>query len=136
MGAETTFPASPRELLGLVDSCESLLQCTDPERAIVAAAVLADDGRVFTALHVRSHNCSHCSVCAEAVAIGMAVTAGAVSLVAAVSVVRGNGTFRVWSPCGGCRELLRDHGVVQVIVARTPDGGLATATPNELLPWP
>lgn len=136
MRADTAFPASPSVLRGLADSCESLLRRTNPERAIVAAAVLADDGRVFTALHVRSRNCSHCSVCAEAVAIGMAVTAGTVSLVAAVSVVRRNDAFRVWSPCGGCRELLRDHGVAQVIVSRTPDGGLVTVTPDELLPWP
>lgn len=136
MGAEAVVAASPSVLLGLVNSCEELLQRTDPERAIVAASVLADDGRVFTALHVRSRNCSHCSVCAEAVAIGMAMTAGAVGLVAAVSVVHRDGVFRVWSPCGGCRELLRDHGVVQVIVSRTPDGGLLTTTPNELLPWP
>ncbi|MGW2081252.1 hypothetical protein ACWCOW_30700 [Streptomyces sp. NPDC001939] len=134
--ADTILAASQTVLLTLVESCEALLQRTDPERAIVAASVLATNGRVFTALHVRSRNCSHCSVCAEAVAIGMAVTAGAQGLTAAVSVVRDNRAFRVWSPCGGCRELLRDHGVLQVIVSRTPGGSLITATPDELLPWP
>lgn len=66
----------------------------------------------------------------------MALTAGGSSdLVACVSVVRAGETARVWSPCGSCRELLRDHEVGYVVVAE--DNGQVVMVPvADLLPWP
>ncbi|MFC5253434.1 hypothetical protein [Streptomyces nigrescens] len=120
----------------MVDACRQTLRHSDPDRVTVAAAVLARDGRIFSAVHVRSRNCSHCSVCAEAVAIGMALTAGAVNLAAATAVMRDGNNLSITSPCGGCRELLRDQRVAHVVVFQAEDGSLTTARPAELLPWP
>ena len=123
------------DIPGLVDACrQALLSCTHPA-VRVAAAVMDADGVVHTGVQVRSRNCGHCSTCAEPVALGAALTSGAKQLVACVAIVRVDATTRVWSPCGTCRELLRDFGVKTVVVAQT-DGGLITATPDELLPWP
>ncbi|MFJ9420033.1 hypothetical protein ACIRPT_38645 [Streptomyces sp. NPDC101227] len=136
MKADTVPFASPTGLQALVDSCRQALRHIDPNRVRVAAAVLSREGRIFTAVQVRSRNCSHCSVCAEAVAIGMAFTARAFDLVAAAAVMRDDDRIAIASPCGGCRELLRDHGVDQVVVSQAEDGTLITARPTDLLPWP
>jgi cytidine deaminase len=123
-------------LLRMVDACRQTLLASDYELVKVATAVLCADGRIFTALQVRSRSCNHCSVCAEAIAIGMALTAGHHDLVACVALVRtGDGT-PVYSPCGSCRELLRDHGVTRVVAAESPAAQPITATLPELLPWP
>ena len=123
------------QLRGLVEECRTtLLGITNPLVKVVAA-VLDAHGRTYTAVQVRSANCNHCSVCAEAIAIGMALTAGSHDLVACVAVARERQTTAVWSPCGSCRELLRDHDIGHVIVAEGPD--LITAVPaTDLLPWP
>jgi cytidine deaminase len=119
----------------LVDACRTtLLGCTN-ELVRVAAGVLDNDGRIFTAVQVRSRNCNHCSVCAEAIAIGMALTAGSTNLAACASVVRSGDTTKVWSPCGSCRELLRDHEIGHVVVS-DDHGRLTTVATIDLLPWP
>jgi len=128
-------PPGETELRALVAACRNTLRSCTNQRVKVATAVLDRNGRTFTAVQVRSRNCSHCSVCAEAIAIGMALTAGSCDLVACVSVVRVGRTTRVWSPCGSCRELLNDHKVGHVIVAED-HGQLVTVPGADLLPWP
>jgi cytidine deaminase len=123
------------EIRRLVERCRAtLLDCTN-ELVRTAAGVLGTDGRMYTAVQVRSRNCNHCSVCAEAIAIGMALTAGTTDLVACVALVRTERGTAVWSPCGRCRELIRDHAVARIVV-HAADDQLITATPADLLPWP
>jgi cytidine deaminase len=59
----------------------------------------------------------------------MVVSAGAADLDTCVAFHR----LTVLSPCGSCREIIRDHGFRHVVVAC--DGELVTVTPDELLPW-
>jgi cytidine deaminase len=126
---------SDENLHKLLDACRAtLLGCTN-ELVRVAAGVLDNDGRIFTAVQARSRNCNHCSVCAEAIAIGMALTAGSNNLAACASVVRSGDTTKVWSPCGSCRELLRDHEIGHVVV-RDDHDRLTTVATIDLLPWP
>lgn len=123
------------QMYALIEACRATLrECTN-DRVRVTAGILDDAGRIFTAVQVRSSNCSHCSICAEAIAIGMAVTAGSASLIACVAVARDGDTESVWSPCGSCRELLRDHAVRYAVI---PDErGRARCVPaTDLLPWP
>jgi len=128
-------PPRDTDLRALIDACRrTLLDCTN-DLVKAAAGVLDRNGRIFTAVQVRSRNCNHCSICAEAIAIGMALTAGSTDLAACVSVVRTGPTARVWSPCGSCRELLRDHEIGYVVVSDDP-GRLTTIPSNDLLPWP
>jgi len=123
------------DLRKLVDACRTtLLGCTN-ELVQVAAGVLDSKGGIFTAVQARSRNCNHCSVCAEAIAIGTALTAGSDDLAACASVVRSGGTAKLWSPCGTCRELLRDHEIGHVVVSDNY-GHLLTVTSIDLLPWP
>lgn len=121
------------DLDALVDACRTALLTSRYERVRVAAAVSTRSGSIHTGLQVRSVTCGHCSTCAEPVAIGTALSAAATDFDTCVAM-RLNGTPEILSPCGTCREILRDHGFHHVIVATT-DSGLITATPDELLPW-
>jgi len=79
----------------------------------VGAAVLAADGRIFAGCNVE--NLSYgLTQCAERVAVGMAVAAGARVLVA-VAVVAD--TRVPISPCGACRQVLAEFGVKRVLLA-------------------
>ena len=71
---------------------------------LVGAALLAKDGRVFVGCNVE--NASYgLTCCAERNAVFAAVAAGAKKFVA-VAVVTANGG----SPCGACRQVLREFG--------------------------
>ncbi|XVS65996.1 hypothetical protein ACQPYE_08060 [Actinosynnema sp. CA-299493] len=121
-------------LVGLLKSCWATLDACRFVSVRVAAAVRAFDGEVFSAVQVRSTTCSHCSVCAEPVVLGMALTAGVERIDACVAIRRLHEGFEILSPCGSCRELLRDTGVLRVVVASRPTG-LVVLSPDELLPW-
>ena len=130
-------PAAPSEkhLVGLLEACRTTLATCTEELVKVSASILDDAGRVFTAVQVRSSNCSHCSICAEAVAIGMALSAGSTCLIACASLAREGDGDAIWSPCGSCRELLRDHLIAYAVVP--DDRGRPLCVPvTELLPWP
>ena len=121
------------DLSKLVEACRTALMANQHPTVRVAAAVSTTDGRIHTGLQVRSTTCGHCSVCAEPVAIGTALADGVSGFDACVAL-RLRDAPEVLSPCGACREILRDHGFSRVIVAQT-DAGFVTATPDELLPW-
>jgi len=79
----------------------------------VGAALLLADGRVFTGCNVE--NLSYgLTQCAERVAIGAAVAAGAREFVA-MAVVAVTGV--PISPCGACRQVMAEFGVPRVILA-------------------
>jgi cytidine deaminase len=79
---------------------------------------------------------AHCSICAEPIAIGMALTAASANIVACAAIARSGDTATVWSPCGSCRELLRDHSVGYVVVVDDEHDDLIAVPTAELLPWP
>ena len=94
-------------------------------RFFVGAAVLARDGRVFLGVNVE--NAAYpLGVCAEKTALTRAVTDGcrpgdfeAIAITA--------------SPCGGCRQWLRELRIDRVLYANAA-GELVESTPSELLP--
>jgi cytidine deaminase len=94
----------------------------------VGAALLASDGRVFTGCNVE--NLSYgLTMCAERVAIGAAIAAGA-SQFEAVAVVADTGV--PISPCGACRQVLAEFGVPKVLLANRSER--LEFTLDELLP--
>jgi len=79
----------------------------------VGAALLAVDGRVFSGCNVE--NLSYgLTMCAERVALGTAVAAGAREFLA-VAVVAD--TAVPISPCGACRQVLTEFAVPKVLLA-------------------
>jgi cytidine deaminase len=96
----------------------------------VAAAVIDDQGRVFTGVNVE--NISYgLSMCAERVAIFAAVAAGARRITAAAVV--GSGADLL-SPCGACRQVLAEFAAPETFVYCDAPGGLQRWSVGELLP--
>jgi cytidine deaminase len=94
----------------------------------VGAALLAEDGTVFTGVNVE--NAAYpSSSCAEATAVGNAISAGARRFRACIDATTVEGAY----PCGRCRQILLEFGVPRVLVS-TADGEVREHSLDELLP--
>jgi len=82
----------------------------------VGAAIEASDGRVFVGCNVESASYG-LTICAERMALGAAVAAGARSLrrVAVTTEVEPPA-----APCGACRQLLAEFGLNLEVIAAGP----------------
>ena len=100
-------------------------------RFAVGAAVRAASGAIYAGANVE--NAAYpVGTCAEAGAIAAMVAAGERILVEALVV--GDGETLV-TPCGACRQRLREFGAPTTPVhIATPDGVRRTMTLDELLP--
>ena len=97
-------------------------------RFSVGAAVMTNDGRIFTGCNVE--NLSYgLTMCAERVAIGAAVASGArnFQMIAVVA-----DTAVPISSCGACRQVMAEFGVSRVILANRSER--LEFTMEELLP--
>jgi cytidine deaminase len=122
----------------LVRKAEELIRLRYKEnRHHIAAAVQLKDGTTHTGLHLDTY-VGRASVCAEAVAVGTALSTsgGAITTVVSVRHPRPrekNQAIHVVSPCGICRELLADFAPdCTVILDR--DGHLVRVPIKDLLP--
>jgi len=97
----------------------------------VGAALLTDDGRIFSACNVE--NASYgLSVCAERNAIGQMVAEGAKRLTA-IAVVADTDTPT--PPCGACRQVLAEFASPQAPVKlKNLKGKVASFTLADILP--
>lgn len=97
----------------------------------VGAALLADDGRVFTGVNVE--NASYgLTTCAERSAVSRAISDG-VRGFRAIAVV-GPEDQRGCPPCGSCRQVLHEIGPDLVVVMPEEGGGTRQTSLRELLP--
>ena len=104
----------------------------------VGAAMRTRDGRIVTGVNIDAY-IGRIAVCAEAIAIGRAITETGDRGIETIVAVRHPkpdepGDIAVVSPCGICRELIHDYDAnARVIV---PDNGREpkVATIGELLP--
>jgi cytidine deaminase len=96
----------------------------------VGAALLTDDGRIFTGANVE--NASYgLSMCAERTAVFHAVAEGVRGLRAvAVSASNDEPTW----PCGACRQVLHEFGPDMVVISEGLGGGREERKLTELLP--
>jgi cytidine deaminase len=103
----------------------------------VGAALRTRDGRLVTGVNLDAY-VGRGAVCAEAIAIGRALTEKGDQGIATIVAVRHPkpgepGGIAVVSPCGACRELIHDYDAkarVIVMDGTTP----AVTTIGELLP--
>lgn len=95
----------------------------------VGAAIETEDGHVFAGCNVESASYG-LTICAERMALGAAVAAGARTLRRVVVTTDADPPA---APCGACRQLLAEFGLETEVVAVGP-GGERRWTLRELLP--
>lgn len=103
----------------------------------IGSAVRTKSGKIFSAVHVEA-NVGRITVCAEAIAIGKAISEGEHEFETIVAVAHPHPHEKIdkcWivSPCGMCRELISDYGKdTDVIISY--NGELVKCNVMELLP--
>jgi cytidine deaminase len=104
----------------------------------VGAALRTRDGRIVTGVNIDAY-IGRIAVCAEAIAIGRAITENGDHGIETIVAVRHPkpdepGKIAVVSPCGICRELIHDYDAKARVIV--PDGGRAPRAVKigELLP--
>ena len=98
----------------------------------VGAALLTEDGRVFTGSNVENVSFG-LTMCAERVAVGTAVQAGAMTFRAIVVV---SDSTEPVVPCGACRQVLAEFAPDLEIVSATVNGKATGFNLATLLPVP
>lgn len=104
----------------------------------VGAALRTRDGRIITGVNIDAY-LGRMAVCAEAVAIGRAITEAGDQGIETIVAVRHpkpdetDQSIAVVSPCGSCREIIHDYDAKARVIV--PNGDEPTvATIAELLP--
>jgi cytidine deaminase len=104
----------------------------------VGAALRTRDGRVYAGVNLDAY-LGRMAVCAEAVALGRAVTDVGETGIETIVAVRhpdpqeGDREIAVVSPCGSCRELIWDYDRNARVIVPGADGPVVTGI-RELLP--
>jgi len=104
----------------------------------VGAALRTRDGRIYTGVNLDAY-LGRMAVCAEAVALGRAVTEVGETGIETIVAVRHpepqepDRAIAVVSPCGSCRELIWDYDRNARVIVPTANGP-AVATIGDLLP--
>ena len=97
----------------------------------VGAAFLTDDGSIITGCNVENAAYPQ-SQCAEASAIGSLVSQGYKKIIEIVVVGSGD---KLCSPCGGCRQRLREFSSLDIKIHMCDANGyMKTSTLEQLLP--
>ena len=96
----------------------------------VGAAVLCDDGRVFSGANVENAVYG-LSLCAERVALVKAVSDGCRRF-EVLAVIAGGPT--PCPPCGACRQFLAEFGADTIVIMANTNGDIRRARIKDLLP--
>ena len=129
---EASEQVPPRALIATARDC--LGRAYAPySKFPVAAAVVDEDGRVFTGVNVE--NASYgLTMCAERVAIFTAVAAGAKKLRALALTSKTGGTLM---PCGACRQVMAEFfEPAAPVYSDTGKDRYKTTSLRDLLPKP
>ncbi len=126
----------------LVDAARSVLaRRYRPGWHSVGAALRGASGRIYTAVNLNARYVGRVDVCAEAVALGMAIAAGEKGLDSVVAVQRGTRRSRsprgrIVPPCGVCREMFNDYAPTMTVLLPGPKGTVVRRRARDLLPEP
>ena len=97
----------------------------------VGAALLCDDGTVFTGCNVENAAFGS-TICAERTALLKAVSEGRRTGWMTLAIAGRGGDF-CW-PCGACRQMLYEFAPELRVLAARGDGAFETATLDQLMP--
>lgn len=101
---------------------------------VVGAALRLRSGEIVTGVHLEAY-VGRIAICAEAVALGRAVTEiGSCDIDAIVAVYHSeSGDVSIVAPCGMCRELVSDYAPTASVLMPTDTGFERTAI-DKLIP--
>lgn len=120
--------------LELVKQAEQIIERnfdSDKYYQTVGAAVRCRNGRVYVGVNLDGIHGS----CAEAIALGTAITAGERDFECIVAVYGKEAPHNVLSPCGNCRQLITEYAPHCDVIVQTGDGYKKVSI-AELLPYP
>lgn len=126
--------------LQLIESARSVLaRRYHPRFHSVGAAIRGRSGRIYAAVNLNARYVGRVDVCAEAVALGMAIASGEKDLDTVVAVQRGtrgsrSPRGRIVPPCGVCREMFNDYAPKMTVLMPGPKGTVLRRRARELLP--
>jgi cytidine deaminase len=105
-----------------------------PDWHVVGAALRLRTGEIVTGVHLDA-NVGRIAVCAEAIALGRAVTEHGSSDVETIVAVycHSDGRICVVAPCGMCREMIADYAPDARVLIRA-DEAIVERSIRELLP--
>jgi cytidine deaminase len=132
----TALTERDRELVSLAS--EAIERCYRNDWQEVGAALRTRDGRVYAGVNLDAY-LGRMAVCAEAVALGRAITDtgnGGIETIVAVRHPKPHETGRaiaVVSPCGACRELIWDYDRNARVIVPGDNGPVVVAI-ADLLP--
>ena len=131
-------PLSRKDLELIAAAREAIEKRYRDEWQEVGAALRTCDGRVITGVNIDAY-LGRMAVCAEAVAIGRAITEAGDKGIETIVAVRhpkpgeADRSIAVVSPCGSCREIIHDYDAkARVIVPE--DGKETVVSIADLLP--
>ncbi|XP_036112129.1 cytidine deaminase [Molossus molossus] len=97
----------------------------------VGAALLTGDGKIFSGCNIENA-CYSLGTCAERTAIQKAISEGYKDFRAIAIASDLQDDFI--SPCGACRQVMREFGTNWTVYMTKPDGTYVARTVQELLP--
>jgi cytidine deaminase len=97
----------------IIEAKKIIEKLYETDKHHVGSALRTKTGKIITAVNVEAY-VRRISICAEAVAIGKAISDGEKEFETIVSVRQpsaeeGNGEMKLVTPCGMCRELISDY---------------------------
>lgn len=128
--------ALSEEDLALIEAAKAAIASRyRPDWHVVGAALRLRGGAVVTGVHLEA-NVGRIAVCAEAVALGRAVTEFGSSDIEAIAAVyhHRDGAIDLVAPCGMCREMISDYAPDAEVIMPGPDGKGERQAVSSLLP--
>lgn len=132
-----TYPLTSNDFQLIEEAKKKITSLYEDDKHHVAAALHTKSNKIVSAVHLEAYN-GRVSVCAEAIAIGSAISSGDSEFDTIVAVRHPysdeeNRELHVVSPCGICRELVSDYSP-DCFVIMDIDGELQKTSIKELLP--
>ena len=109
-----TLPLTPEDEQLIAEARATIARLYHPGKHHVGAALRTRSGKVFTGVSLDAY-LGRMAICAEAVALGQAITVAGETGIDTIVAVRHpppeekDGAIVVVSPCGACRELIWDY---------------------------
>ena len=132
-----TYPLQVSDYTLIEAASERIKLLYEEDKHHVGAALKTRSGKVVAAVHMEAY-VGRITVCAEAIAIGKAISEGEKEFDTIVAVKHPysdeiNRKLKVVSPCGMCRELISDYAEDCFVIIEV-DGETVKTRISELLP--